>query len=149
MFFKIRVFKNFVIFSAKHLCWSLVLINCRPSEIFKNTPYLQNNRGGCFWNKSSESSNCVVPLKMKHCSLMEQCSAPHIQNVLRNFGKFPGNTWQILMDLLFTGIWSSRRKTSRAWFIFQMRFMCLFCGYFLPGRYLLFYGIIWWEILYL
>ena len=27
--------------------------------------------------------------------------------------------------------------------------MGLFWGYFLPGRHLLFYGIIWWEILYL
>ena len=38
MFFKIRVVKDFAIFTAKYLCWSLFLINLqvlRPAALLK------------------------------------------------------------------------------------------------------------------
>ena len=55
MFFKIGVLKNFIIFTGKHLCWSLFLIklqafNCFPvnnAKILK-AAFLWNNSGGYF-----------------------------------------------------------------------------------------------------
>ena len=67
MFFKISVLRNFAIFTGKHLYWSLFLIKLQASkqrylkknptqvlffeywEILKNTFFLQNTSGGCFW----------------------------------------------------------------------------------------------------
>ena len=67
MFSKIDVFKKFAIFTGKHLCWSLFLINLqtlRPSTLLKRdsntdvcvnvakflrTVFLQNIPSGCFW----------------------------------------------------------------------------------------------------
>ena len=56
MFFKIGVLKNFVIFTGKHLCWSLLLIKLTPKTSkrlqhrcflvniakFLRTPFLRN-----------------------------------------------------------------------------------------------------------
>ena len=35
MFFKIRVLKNFAIFTGKHLCWSLFFQSIRPATSLK------------------------------------------------------------------------------------------------------------------
>ena len=66
MFFKIAVLKNFTIYTGKHLCWSLFLIELQASgtatllkrvqqvfsweycEIFKNSFFLWNTSGDCF-----------------------------------------------------------------------------------------------------
>ena len=90
MFFKIDILKNFVNFTAKHLCWSLFLIKLqalrllRPlrdsnavfssetSKIFNNNFFLQNTSNGyfcvCFW--------CILPVVKNavwRINLYEEC----------------------------------------------------------------------------
>ena len=62
MFFKIGVLQNFVIFTRKYLCWSVLLIKLTPKTHkrlqhrcflvniakFLRTPFLRNSTGGCF-----------------------------------------------------------------------------------------------------
>ena len=60
MFFKIDVLKNFIIFTGKHLCWSLFLIKLQAFSCFpvNNAEFL---KAALFWNNSGGYfSRCFV-----------------------------------------------------------------------------------------
>ena len=80
MFFETGAFRNFPIFTGKHLCWSHFLIKLQvlwPATLFKrgfNTGVflwiLRNNYGKLFWQKTSDGICRSSVLNQKQCGMV-------------------------------------------------------------------------------
>ena len=122
MFFKKIVLKYFVIFTGKHLCWSLLLIKLhawRPPTLLKrdsNTGsflwilrnfyeqlFLQNTSDGCFISSKFYSDYSLFrryhPSKNNKCWFEKKMKQPSVQNYLHQYlrlKKMYSSSWEIL-----------------------------------------------------
>ena len=75
LFFKIGVLKYFAIFTGKHLCWNLLLINKTPTQVF-SCEYYEIFKSSFLYRTSLAAASGDVSKRVKSDGMKINCLNP-------------------------------------------------------------------------
>ena len=145
MFFKIDVLKNFVIFTRKHMCWSLFLVKMQPTTLLKR----DSNTGVFLWileifetslfyrtpSVAVSASLKVIFCKASHISqetfvmesLFRKALNPHTCNCTKNDAITDVFEWIYLFEYICS--FFHFNQTLSFWFKFKLVKAYIYCFY--------------------